>query len=60
MTKEKMSQNVAGEFVRYPLIHRLAFEYAQKGYQEISSSKDYFVQRCIKVYRPVEFSIDAK
>lgn len=33
MTKKTTSQNVAGEFVRYPLIHRLAFEYAQKGYR---------------------------
>ena len=33
MSKRTTSQNLAGGFVRYPLIHRLAFEFAQKGYR---------------------------
>ena len=33
MTKRTITQNLAGEFVRYPFIHSLAFEFAQKGYR---------------------------
>lgn len=33
MTKRTITQNLAGGFVRYPFIHSLAFEFAQKGYR---------------------------